>query len=89
MEVLMLPMEQYQEIIQKLDILAREQTNKTNLGSLMTGKQLCEMLDVSPRTLQNYRDKGIIKFSQVGRKIYYTMEDVEIFIQMHKMGRNG
>ncbi|MEO6962224.1 MAG: helix-turn-helix domain-containing protein [Puia sp.] len=89
MEIMLLSFEQYDEIIRKLDILLTDKNNMTNSGQLLTGTKVCEMLDISPRTLQNYRDRGMISFSQVGRKIYYTTEEVEIFIEKHKIGRIG
>ena len=43
----------------------------------LDNQDLCELLHVSKRTLQNYRDNGIIPFSQIGGKIYYKATDVE------------
>jgi uncharacterized membrane protein len=34
-------------------------------------------MNISKRTAQTWRDEGIISFSQVGRKIYYRMSDVQ------------
>ncbi len=31
----------------------------------LTGKEVCERLYISPRTLQDYRDKGIIPYTQL------------------------
>ena len=41
---------------------------------------VCEKLNVSKRTLQTYRDGGLLAYSQINHKIYYRMEDVEAFI---------
>ena len=35
----------------------------------LTGKEVCEQLYISPRTLQDYRDKGIIPYTQFAGKI--------------------
>ena len=40
----------------------------------------CEKLNVSKRTLQTYRDGGLLAYSQINHKIYYRLEDVEAFI---------
>lgn len=41
---------------------------------------VCEKLNVSKRTLQTYRDGGLLAYSQINHKIYYRLEDVEAFI---------
>ncbi|WP_456088697.1 helix-turn-helix domain-containing protein [Parabacteroides sp.] len=41
---------------------------------------VCEKLNVSKRTLQTYRDGGLLAYSQINHKIYYRLEDVEAFL---------
>ena len=53
-----------------------EFTQKQDLPVLLTTEELCKMLDISVRTAQNYRDKSIIPYLKVGRKIYYRPEEV-------------
>lgn len=43
----------------------------------LDNKQFMEMLKISPRTAQTWRDEGKISFSQVGSKIYYRLSDFE------------
>lgn len=43
----------------------------------LTGKEVCERLYISPRTLQDYRDKGIIPYTQFAGKILYKVSDLE------------
>ena len=38
---------------------------------------VCKLLNISKRTLQYYRDTGILPFTQIGHKCYYKREDVE------------
>ena len=38
---------------------------------------VCQLLNISKRTLQHYRDTGVLPFSQIGHKCYYKREDVE------------
>ncbi len=42
---------------------------------------VCKLLNISKRTLQHYRDTGVLPFSQIGHKCYYRREDVERFLQ--------
>ena len=43
----------------------------------MNGDQVMQKLGISRRTLQNYRDKGILPYSIVGGKFYYSFRDIE------------
>ncbi|EFZ37429.1 hypothetical protein HMPREF0663_10887 [Hoylesella oralis ATCC 33269] len=38
---------------------------------------MCRLLNISKRTLQHYRDTGVLPFTQIGHKCYYKREDVE------------
>ena len=40
-----------------------------------------KLLNISKRTLQHYRDTGVLPFAQVGHKCYYKREDVERLLQ--------
>lgn len=42
---------------------------------------VCGKLGVSKRTLQTYRDRGLLAYSRINHKIYYRLEDVETFIE--------
>ena len=46
-----------------------EQNGK--LSKWLDSQDVCTALDISPRTLQYYRNKGIIPYSYIGNKIYY------------------
>lgn len=47
----------------------------------LSTEEVMEMLHVSRRTVQNYRDEGKISYSQHGRKILYPREGVEEFLR--------
>ena len=42
---------------------------------------VCRLLNISKRTLQHYRDTGVLPFAQIGHKCYYKREDVERLLQ--------
>ena len=42
---------------------------------------VCQLLNISKRTLQHYRDTGVLPFTQIGHKCYYRREDVERLLQ--------
>ena len=43
----------------------------------LTGKEVCERLYISPRTLQDYRDRKVIPYMQFAGKILYKASDLE------------
>ena len=55
------------------------QTHKPLFGGehFLTGKEVCERLYISPRTLQDYRDRRIIPYTQFAGKILYKVSDLE------------
>ena len=61
------------------------QTHKPLFGGehFLTGKEVCERLYISPRTLQDYRDRGIIPYTQFAGKILYKASDVEEILKEH------
>lgn len=46
-------------------------------------EEACQLLKVSKRTLQSYRDEGILTFSQVGGKIYFSSSAIEEHLKNH------
>lgn len=55
------------------------QTHRPLFGGelFLTSKEVYERLYISPRTLQDYRDKGIIPYTQFAGKILYKVSDLE------------
>jgi excisionase family DNA binding protein len=42
----------------------------------LTNVEVLESLQISKRTLQQWRDSGVIGFAKIGRKIYYRLTDI-------------
>ena len=56
----------------------------------LTGKEVCERLYISPRTLQDYRDRKIIPYTQFAGKILYKASDLEKMLEEnYKSNRTG
>ena len=47
----------------------------------LTGKEVCERLYISPRTLQDYRDRKVIPYTQFAGKILYKASDLEKMLE--------
>ena len=45
--------------------------------------ELAEILGLSKRQLQGYRERGVLGFSTIGRKIYYRRAEVEKLIKIN------
>jgi len=41
-------------------------------------------LRISNSTLKRWRSKNLIRFSRIGRKTYYSEQDLVAFLQQHK-----
>ena len=78
---------QYQEMINKITALEKK-IDRLLRGNAQQEKWLtidetCQILKISRRTLQNYRDKNLLPFSQVGNKIYFKASDVYGFLEQN------
>ena len=51
---------------------------------ILNNKELSLMLNVSTRTVQKWRDEGLISFSKIGREIFYRLSDVLDMLDQHK-----
>jgi len=47
----------------------------------LDNQEVMQLLKISPRTLQSYRDQGILPFTRLGGKIYYKASDVEAILE--------
>ena len=54
----------------------------------LSGREIRERLFISPRTLQDYRDNGIIPYTQIAGKILYRLSDINRLLQENYVKRN-
>ncbi len=74
----------FEERIEKL--LRRLENRCTNFGlkeRWLDNQEVKQLLKISPRTLQSYRDKGILPFSKLGGKFFYRASDVEKLLEQN------
>ncbi|RYE39735.1 MAG: DNA-binding protein [Sphingobacteriales bacterium] len=76
-----------EDLRHKIDLMHKllHESNRKPELKLYTNATLSEYLGVTPRCLQNWRDKGLIEFSQIGHSIYYTQKAVDDFLEGHKV----
>ena len=46
----------------------------------LDNQQVCQLLNISKRTLQTLRSNGSLSCTQINHKIYYRAEDVRSFL---------
>ena len=49
----------------------------------LTGEEVCKLLRLSTRTLQDYRDNGTIAYCKIGGKILYRQSDIQTMLERH------
>lgn len=79
-EMMMARLENFAERVEKLCGISGDKA----LQKWLDNQEVCEILDISKRTLQTYRDKGALSYTQIGHKMYYRPEEVESLINKLK-----
>lgn len=82
MEAVILTSEQYNNLVSRLDKLNStiESNQKPSKETFLDNQEFIQLMHISKRTAQTWRDEGKISFSQIGSKIYYKMKDVEVLL---------
>ena len=88
MEVISIERSTYEELLTsfnsfflQMKAMAGRGTDK-RLGEWLDNQDVCQILNISPRTLQTLRQNGTLAYSQIEHKIYYKPEDVERIIPL-------
>ncbi|MHB9055773.1 MAG: helix-turn-helix domain-containing protein [Paludibacteraceae bacterium] len=77
--------EQYDHIQRKLDKIAGDFIFSRQLPEqiFIDNPKFMELMGISQKTAQAWRDKGTISYSQVGNKIYYRIRDIKELLDRH------
>lgn len=54
----------------------------------LSGEELCELLHISKRTIQQYRDDTILPYIQIGGKIIYKESDILKILEQNYISNN-
>lgn len=77
-EAMLLKFESFADRMEALCLLHGEK----DLNEWMDNQEVCQLLNISPRTLQTLRDNGTIAFSRINHKIYYKPADIEKIVPL-------
>ena len=86
MELISMNAESFDSLLMNLNALAEEAEKLCRsadyaMEKWMDNQDVCELLDISKKTLQMYRDKGKLPYSKIEQKIYYKPADVMAFLE--------
>jgi len=87
MNVITIESQAFMKIMDDLEAI-RENLNQKAAQNPLGEKWLdiqetCQLLKVSKRTLQNYRDNGVLPYSQIAGKIYFKASDIQTHLEKH------
>ena len=68
-------MSRFESFAQRVEQICKNNGDKS-LNKWLDNQDVCEILNISKRTLQTYRDNGTLGYTQIGHKIYYRPEDI-------------
>ena len=54
---------------------------------LLDNADFIQLFKISAKTAQNWREEGLIEYAQVKGKIYYSLKDIQSFINRHRKSR--
>ncbi|MAX71885.1 MAG: DNA-binding protein [Flavobacteriaceae bacterium] len=82
MEAVILSKDQYQELLGRIDEINSKiaDASKKPEDRFLDNADFLQLMHISKRTAQTWRDEGKISFSQIGNKIYYRMSDVQALL---------
>lgn len=74
-----------QELIQEIKAGFSAAASSLQSDTYLTSEQVCELLGISSKQFQKYRNERRIAFSQFGRKIYVKRSDLDRFLESHRI----
>ena len=91
MELITFESDTFRQVMEKLDRIEQQFKNPAPNPetTYLDTEDLCRMLNISKRTAQNYRDRGIIEYTQIGAKIHYRLCDVHKMMEKHRVSINA
>ena len=85
METFLMTVKEYQELHNLLTEIKSSVSKKQKLSPLgenwLDNSEVCMLLKISKRTLQEWRTTGRIPFSQHLAKIWYKASDISLFLE--------
>lgn len=75
------------QLINDIKVLLSEHTGQP-VKRWLKSREVRQLLNISPGTLQTLRDNGTLPFTRIGGVIYYDYADIQAMIESHKYQSN-
>lgn len=77
--------DQFEKLLSKIDIHYAKFANQNEFEDdpIIDNFRFIELMGISTKLAQNWRDKRIISYSQVNNKIFYRKSDIIDFLNRH------
>ncbi|MCP9583014.1 helix-turn-helix domain-containing protein [Segatella copri] len=64
-----------ENFVKRMDRI-RERSEDKTMNKWLDTQDVCQTLNICPRTVQTLRDNGTLAYTQISHKTYYKPEDV-------------
>ena len=78
---------QLEIFVKRMDRI-RERCEDKAMSQWLDTQDVCQMLNICPRTVQTLRDNGTLAYTQISHKTYYKPEDVIAIVGKVDGGRS-
>lgn len=77
--------EQFEKLLTKIDTHFAKFANNIEFANdpIIDNFRFIELMGISAKTAQSWREKGIINYSKIGAKIYYRVSDIKTLLDKH------
>ncbi len=85
MNPLIISQENFNEVIKHLDKIQQEVSYILIPPEVtfIENQDFIKIMKISKRTAQTWHDEGLISFSQIGKRIYYRMTDIQALLDQN------
>ena len=70
---------QLENFVKRMDRIY-ERSEDRAMSKWLDTPDVCQMLNICPRTVQTLRDNGTLAYTQINHKMYYKPEDVKAIV---------
>jgi hypothetical protein len=94
MEIINVEKKTFEEMLAHVDMLAQKMQTLSQryvdrkMKKWYDKQDVCQILRISQRTLQQLRDNGTLGYTQINHKMFYKPEDVESLLRTARIIRS-
>ena len=94
MDVITMESQAYKDLVAKINTIAKfviehQDDDNSNPDEMWVDSyEVCTFLKISERTLQRLRSKGVISYSIIGGKSYYTIAEIKRMLNERRIRSN-